>query len=73
MKASRARQILAGAIVAEGVMDVLGLGRLAVCPWALREGHFLNRLDALIEGRDPDAFPEHSPVVLRDVHLRAVP
>lgn len=73
IKASRARQILAGAIVAEAVMDVLGLDRLTVCPWALREGLFLHRLDALVEGRDPDELPEHSPVVLRDVHLRAVP
>ncbi|TDC75542.1 hypothetical protein E1285_41085 [Actinomadura sp. 7K507] len=73
VKASRAHQILAGAIVAEALMDVLGLDRLAVCPWALREGLFLNRLDALNEGRAPDAFPEHSPVILRDVHLRAVP
>ncbi|WP_243713163.1 Ppx/GppA family phosphatase [Actinomadura sp. 6K520] len=73
IKASRARQILAGAIVAEGVMDVLRLDRLAICPWALREGLFLHRLDALIQGREPEDLPEHSPVVLRDVHLRAVP
>lgn len=73
IKASRARQILAGAIVADAVMDVLGLDRLAVCPWALREGLFPHRLDALAEGRSPDELPEHSPVVLRDVHLRAVP
>ncbi|XRQ02345.1 Ppx/GppA phosphatase family protein [Actinomadura welshii] len=73
VKESRARQILAGAIVAEAVMDVLGLDRLAICPWALREGLFLHRLDALVEGRSPDELPEHSPVVLRDVHLRAVP
>lgn len=55
------------------MVDVLGLDRLAVCPWALREGLFLHRLDALAEGRGPDELPEHSPVVLRDVHLRAVP
>ncbi|TDC50654.1 hypothetical protein E1281_21640 [Actinomadura sp. KC345] len=73
VKASRAHQILAGAIVAEAVMDVLGLDRLGVCPWALREGLFLHRLDALDEGRDPDTFPEHGPVTLRDLHLRAVP
>ncbi|MEU8799834.1 Ppx/GppA family phosphatase [Spirillospora sp. NPDC048819] len=73
VKASRARQILAGAIVAEAVMDVLSLDRLAVCPWALREGLFLHRLDALIEGRRPGTLPEHSPVTMRDVHLRAVP
>ncbi|QKG26820.1 Ppx/GppA phosphatase family protein [Actinomadura verrucosospora] len=51
VKRSRAHQILAGAIVAEAVMDVLGLDRLDVCPWALREGIFLHRLDALAAGR----------------------
>ncbi|MFF0517890.1 Ppx/GppA phosphatase family protein [Actinomadura nitritigenes] len=51
VKASRAHQILAGAIVAEAVMDVLGLDGLDVCPWALREGLFLERLDALAAGR----------------------
>ncbi|TDD81273.1 hypothetical protein E1293_19015 [Actinomadura darangshiensis] len=56
VKASRAHQILAGAIVAEAVMDVLGLDRLAVCPWALREGIFSHRLDELAEGRAPGLF-----------------
>ncbi|TDD72172.1 hypothetical protein E1298_35255 [Actinomadura rubrisoli] len=51
VKSSRAHQILAGAIVAESVMDVLGVERLDVCPWALREGIFLHRLDALAAGR----------------------
>ncbi|WP_067462428.1 Ppx/GppA phosphatase family protein [Actinomadura macra] len=49
--ASRAHQILAGAIVAEAVMDILGLDGLDICPWALREGIFLHRLDALTAGR----------------------
>jgi exopolyphosphatase/guanosine-5'-triphosphate,3'-diphosphate pyrophosphatase len=34
----RAPQILAGALLADAVMDVFGLGSLTVCPWALREG-----------------------------------
>jgi exopolyphosphatase / guanosine-5'-triphosphate,3'-diphosphate pyrophosphatase len=34
----RAPQILAGALLAEAVMDVFGLEALTVCPWALREG-----------------------------------
>lgn len=45
--AGRARQLLAGAIVAETVMDRLGLESLEVCPWALREGVILRRLDVL--------------------------
>ncbi|MEV0856192.1 Ppx/GppA phosphatase family protein [Nocardia fluminea] len=41
----RARQILAGAIVAETTMTQLGIRSLEVSPWALREGvvlHFLS-------------------------------
>ena len=38
-------QLLGGAIVAEATMDLLGLDRLEICPWALREGIILRRLD----------------------------
>ncbi|MFA1543005.1 Ppx/GppA phosphatase family protein [Actinomadura monticuli] len=72
VKASRAHQILAGAIVAEGVMDVLRLDRLDVCPWALREGIFLHRLDEAVRGRAPEPFPEQRPMTLRGASLRAV-
>ncbi|GAA1873365.1 Ppx/GppA phosphatase family protein [Actinomadura bangladeshensis] len=72
VKASRAHQILAGAIVAEGVMDVLGLDRLDLCPWALREGVFLHRLNELAGGRGPELFPERRPMTLRGASLRAV-
>jgi exopolyphosphatase/guanosine-5'-triphosphate,3'-diphosphate pyrophosphatase len=41
----RAPQMLAGAIVAEAAMDLLGIERLDICPWALREGLILRRLD----------------------------
>jgi exopolyphosphatase/guanosine-5'-triphosphate,3'-diphosphate pyrophosphatase len=34
----RAPQILAGALLAEAVMEEFGLSSLTVCPWALREG-----------------------------------
>lgn len=44
----RARQLLAGAIVIEGAMDLLRVERLEVCPWALREGLILRRLDQLV-------------------------
>ncbi|MFD0891771.1 hypothetical protein ACFQ08_45080 [Streptosporangium algeriense] len=40
----------AGAIVADAAMDLLGVGELEVCPWALREGVILRRLDAMPEG-----------------------
>ncbi|MFI1728532.1 Ppx/GppA family phosphatase [Streptomyces acidicola] len=41
----RAGQLLAGALVAEGAMDLFGVENLEVCPWALREGVILRRLD----------------------------
>ncbi|MGW2844768.1 Ppx/GppA phosphatase family protein [Streptomyces sp. NPDC001274] len=43
----RAGQLLAGALVAEGAMDLLGVEELEICPWALREGVILRRLDHL--------------------------
>jgi exopolyphosphatase/guanosine-5'-triphosphate,3'-diphosphate pyrophosphatase len=42
---SRARQIVAGALVAEGVMRRLVIDSLEICPWALREGIVLKWLD----------------------------
>ena len=44
---SRAHQIVPGALVAEGCMDIFDLTELEVCPWALREGVILERLDQL--------------------------
>lgn len=44
---ARAPQLLAGAVVADAVMDLLGADRLDLCPWALREGIILRRLDAI--------------------------
>ncbi|MFF7976648.1 Ppx/GppA family phosphatase [Streptomyces sp. NPDC007905] len=41
----RAGQLLAGALVAEGAMDLFGVESLEICPWALREGVILRRLD----------------------------
>jgi exopolyphosphatase/guanosine-5'-triphosphate,3'-diphosphate pyrophosphatase len=46
----RSHQLVAGALVADAVMDIFGLTELEVCPWALREGVILERLD-LINGR----------------------
>ncbi len=42
----RARQILAGAIVAYELMRRLDVERMQICPWALREGILLRRLEA---------------------------
>lgn len=43
----RSEQMVAGAVVAEAAMDLLDLPELVVCPWALREGVILRRLDSL--------------------------
>jgi exopolyphosphatase / guanosine-5'-triphosphate,3'-diphosphate pyrophosphatase len=45
----RAGQMPAGAIVADAVMDLMGVSRLEICPWALREGVILKRLDVLAD------------------------
>ena len=47
VSASRAHQIVPGALVAEACMDIFDLPELEICPWALREGVILERLDQL--------------------------
>ncbi len=47
---SRAHQIVPGALVAEAVMDIFDLAELQICPWALREGVILERLDQIAAG-----------------------
>ncbi|ALU40778.1 exopolyphosphatase [Kocuria flava] len=49
---ARARQILAGSVVAEAAMDAWGVEKLYICPWALREGLILRRLDRLSTGAE---------------------
>jgi exopolyphosphatase / guanosine-5'-triphosphate,3'-diphosphate pyrophosphatase len=44
---SRLPQLPAGAIVADAAMDLLDIDQLEICPWALREGVILRRLDTL--------------------------
>jgi exopolyphosphatase / guanosine-5'-triphosphate,3'-diphosphate pyrophosphatase len=45
----RAGQALAGAVVADAAMDLMGVSQLEICPWAMREGVILKRLDILNE------------------------
>ncbi len=44
---ARAHQTLAGAVVAAAAMDAIGVAQVDLCPWALREGVILRRLDQL--------------------------
>jgi exopolyphosphatase / guanosine-5'-triphosphate,3'-diphosphate pyrophosphatase len=43
----RAPQLAAGAIVADAAMDLFQVPELEICPWALREGVILRRMDSL--------------------------
>lgn len=47
VSARRAHQLLAGAVVAEATMRLLDIDVVDICPWALREGVILRRLDQL--------------------------
>jgi exopolyphosphatase/guanosine-5'-triphosphate,3'-diphosphate pyrophosphatase len=49
VSASRAPQLLAGAMVALEAFTAFGVERADICPWAMREGVVLRRLDWLDE------------------------
>jgi exopolyphosphatase/guanosine-5'-triphosphate,3'-diphosphate pyrophosphatase len=55
VSASRVAQLPAGAIVADAALDLLGADQIELCPWALREGVILRRLDMLALGLEDDA------------------
>jgi len=57
VSASRMEQLPAGAIVADAILDLLGVDQLELCPWALREGVILRRLDMLAQGLGTLAEP----------------
>ncbi|MDQ3152604.1 MAG: Ppx/GppA family phosphatase [Actinomycetota bacterium] len=56
----RAHQLVAGALVADAAMRALGADKVEICPWALREGVILRRLDWL-DGIDRTAQEERRP------------
>jgi len=47
VSAARSHQLLAGAVVAEAAMQAFRVPYVEICPWALREGVILRRLDWL--------------------------
>ncbi len=49
ISADRSHQIVAGALVAEASMRALGVEQMEICPWALREGVILRRIDKGLE------------------------
>lgn len=50
VSADRAPQIVAGALVAEASMRALSIETVDICPWALREGLILRKLDSEADG-----------------------
>jgi exopolyphosphatase/guanosine-5'-triphosphate,3'-diphosphate pyrophosphatase len=44
---NRSHQMLAGALIAEAVMDIFEAEELEICPWALREGVILDKIDRI--------------------------
>lgn len=50
VSADRSQQIVAGALIAEATMRALGVDELEICPWALREGLILRKLDTEMGG-----------------------
>jgi len=50
VSAERAPQIVAGALVAEASMRALSIEAVDLCPWALREGLILRKLDSEADG-----------------------
>ena len=60
VSASRSRQLVAGALVAQAAMRALDVDEVELCPWALREGVILRRLDWL-DGIDRTAQPRRRP------------
>lgn len=60
VSARRSHQLVAGALVAQAAMRALDVDELELCPWALREGVILRRLDWL-DGIDRTAQPGRRP------------
>ena len=54
---ARAHQLLAGALVAEAALEMFKFKRMMICPWALREGLILRRLDQLVFAGPLDPAP----------------
>jgi exopolyphosphatase/guanosine-5'-triphosphate,3'-diphosphate pyrophosphatase len=63
VSASRSHQLVAGALVVQATMRALDVDKMDLCPWALREGVILRRLDWLdwLDGIDRTAQPGRRP------------
>lgn len=63
VSASRSHQLVAGALVIQAAMRALQVDEIDLCPWALREGVILRRLDWLdwLDRTDRTAQPGRRP------------
>ncbi|MFE7720733.1 hypothetical protein ACFU44_17015 [Nocardia rhizosphaerihabitans] len=61
VSSDRSQQLVAGALVAEASMRALSLDSIEICPWALREGLILRKLDTEPNG-GPVILPPAEPV-----------
>ncbi len=50
VSSDRSQQIVAGALIAEASMRALSVDEMEICPWALREGLILRKLDTDMGG-----------------------
>ena len=69
---ARARQILAGAIVAHAVMTTLDIRSLDVSPWALREGIILHHLETVMHQEQPLSLDSLQPVEVLETPMTNV-
>jgi exopolyphosphatase/guanosine-5'-triphosphate,3'-diphosphate pyrophosphatase len=58
---ARAHQLLAGALVAEAALELFKFKKIKICPWALREGLILRRLDQLVFSGPLELTPHVTP------------
>jgi exopolyphosphatase / guanosine-5'-triphosphate,3'-diphosphate pyrophosphatase len=66
---ARARQVVAGAIVAQAVMTTLDIKALDVSPWALREGIILHHLETVMHQEQPLTLDSLQPVEVLETTL----
>ncbi|MFJ6982871.1 MULTISPECIES: Ppx/GppA family phosphatase [unclassified Streptomyces] len=71
VSAPRAAQSLAGAVVGHTAMKLIGLKRVTLCPWAIREGIMLRQIEdgpswwaEVARRAEEDAPPEPVPLLL---------
>ncbi|WP_433591967.1 hypothetical protein [Nocardia sp. CA-145437] len=58
VSSDRSQQLVAGALVAEASMRALSLDTLDICPWALREGLILRKLDTDLDSEPIAGGPD---------------